>query len=204
MSRIIALFIAIMALSSTSVLAGEYDGPCKFPGYKGDSCLPDQGQDQDQDQDQDQEFGDKNPKPDLPQRPRPPHHGNPGHRPPHHGNPGHGNPGHPGHGFPGHGGNFGSLCSGGFEGFYMGQPFPVAFLVQDNGFGQLAVQSWFRGGSWFGQGVCRQINPFQAQFELYFPGAPVHRGVISRNQFGATIMEGQLDFHGPFQLQRTR
>jgi|GEM_PF-3700095 len=131
----------------------------------------------------DQNPGDKNPKPDLPQRPRPPH-------------------GHPGN--PGHGGDFGSICSGGFEGYYLGQPFPVAFLVHDNGFGQLNVQAWFRGGIYWGQGVCQRFSPFQAQFEFYFPGAPIHRGYITRNQFGATVMEGQLDFNGPFQLQRTR
>lgn len=188
MTRIIVLFTVTLALASTNVLADDLGGnnPCSYPGYKDGACPPDQDQD------------DKNPKPDLPQRPRPPH-GHPG-RPPH-GEPGHG---HPGHGFPGHGGNFTSICSGGFEGFYLGQPFPVAFLVQDNGFGQLSVQAWFRGGMYWGQGVCQQFSPFQAQFELYFPGAPIHRGYITRNQFGATVMEGQLDFNGPFQLQRTR
>lgn len=123
--------------------------------------------------------------------------GKPGH--PGHG-PGHG---HPGHGFPGHGGHhFHGACAGGFQGFY-GNGAPVAFLIQQVGY-QLQVQAWYGYGTYYGTGLCTQLNAWQASFELYFPGAPIHRGVISNPQRGLTVMEGQLDFHYGFQLQRTR
>lgn len=181
MIRIFALLTLLMALTGVSVMASDLkNDPCNYPGYKEGACPPSQ------DKDQDYKIPGKPGDGDLP--------GHPGH-------PGYDNPGY---GYPGNG-PINDLCCGGlFEGYYYGQPFPVAFMLQGSAYGQLNAQSWFRGGSWYGQGVCRQMNAYQASFELYFPGAPIHRGVISRNQFGAIIMDGQLDFHGPFQLQRTR
>jgi hypothetical protein len=119
--------------------------------------------------------------------------GKPGHDHPGHGHPGHG---HPGHGHP-HG-----LCAGGFQGFY-GNGFPIAFMVRPSGKNQVQVQAWYGGMTYLGTGICSQLNAWQAGFEFYFPGAPVHRGVISTNGYGST-MQGHLDFHYGFQLQRTR
>jgi len=223
MFRIIALFSVLMAFGGTSVLANPMPkNPCNFPGFKESACPSNQNQapkkpvtpatpgDENQNIDTFPPAPSpvKKVKPANPPQPRPqPNFGGDEEFPgdPDQDEPGQGNPGYPGPGFPDHGGgHYGSLCSGGFEGYYYGQPFPVAFQIQENGFGQLHVQAWYNGGFWVGQGVCHQMNPFQASFEIYFPNAPVHRGVMSRNQFGATVMEGQLDFHGPFRLQRTR
>jgi hypothetical protein len=197
MHSTIFLFAFILALSGAAQ-ADETKEGCSFPVFEGDNC-PDQnshkdhkdkkkpGHPGDRDQDWDDEDRDYDDREDYDR------------------GPGHDFPNFP----PGHGPGFdhgyrGGLCSGGFQGYYFGQPYPVAFLIQENGFGQLHVQAWYAGGYWVGQGVCRPFNPFQAGFELYFPAAPVHRGTISRDQFGNTVMQGQLDFHGPFQLQRTR
>lgn len=181
MTRSIALLSLIVIGFAAPAFAGDQNNPCSYPGYKDGACPPDQDQG---DKDDGYKGGDV------------PHHpGNPGH-------PGHGNPGHhPGHGFPGWGGNFGGYCAGGFEGLY-GNGLPVAFWIQQAGY-QLQVQAWYAGRVFFGTGVCQPINGWQAQFELYFPGAPIHRGMISGNGY-QTVMQGQLDFHYGFQLQRTR
>jgi hypothetical protein len=178
MVRMIALLSVLFIGFAAPAFAGDKQDPCSYPGYKDGACQPGHGG---------QDDG------DVPNKPG---HGHPGHKP---GHPGHG---HPGHGFPGHGGHYNGLCAGGFQGFY-GNGFPVAFLIQQVGYNQLQVQAWYGGGMFYGTGLCAQINGYQASFELYFPGAPIHRGVISTNGY-ASVMEGQLDFHYPFQLQRTR
>jgi hypothetical protein len=208
MHHTIFLLAFILALAGGSARAEEPKEACSFPVFEGDNC-PDQDFHKDKDKKGPGHPGDKDGDWDDERDDDDRDHGDrhPGRRPGH--GPGHG-PGHdfpgfpPGHGGPGFHEGYYRLCSGGFQGHYYGQPYPVAFLIQDNGFGQLHVQAWYAGGYWVGQGVCRPLNPYQASFELYFPHAPIHRGMISRDQFGGTVMQGQLDFHGPFQLQRTR
>jgi hypothetical protein len=95
------------------------------------------------------------------------------------------------------------LCSGVFDGWYFGQPGPVTFVIQQVGpAGELAVTSYWRGGMWQGQGLCRQMNACQAAIELYFPGAPVHRGVVNTDPRGFAVMDGQIDFGFAFRLAR--
>lgn len=175
MVRLFAVLSVLFVAFAAPAFAGDKEDPCAYPGYKDGACPPDQG--------------------DVPNKPG---HGHPGH-----GNPGHPGHGHPGHGFPGHGGHhFQGACSGGFQGFY-GNGLPVAFMIRQVGYNQLQVQAWYGGYTYFGTGLCSPMNGWQAAFELYFPGAPIHRGVISTNGYGS-VMQGQLDFHYGFELQRTR
>lgn len=97
-----------------------------------------------------------------------------------------------------------NLCSGRFEGYYLDDPAPLSFKIRQNGqWGELQVTAWWRGGMWYGQGICRQDGPNSASIEIYFPGAPVHRGMIHGNGRHAR-MEGRIDFGRFFRLRRMR
>ncbi len=98
----------------------------------------------------------------------------------------------------------GSLCGGRFEGYYLDDPSRVTFQIRQSGqWGELQVTAWWRGGMWYGQGVCRQTDRYHASIEIYFPGAPVHRGVITGNRRHAQ-MEGRIDYGRFFRLHRMR
>ena len=96
-----------------------------------------------------------------------------------------------------------SLCAGTFQGYYFNDPAPVQFQIDPAGrWGELHVTAWWKGGMWYGQGYCREQSPDQASIEIYFPNAPVHRGVVRDN--GACVeMEGRIDYGNYFRLRRT-
>ncbi len=96
------------------------------------------------------------------------------------------------------------LCTGLFEGFYANDPAPVTFNIKQTGpMGELHVTAWQRGSMWYGQGNCRQVGPGQASIELYFPNAPVQRGVVNADAEYA-IIDGQIDNGPAFHLRRSR
>jgi hypothetical protein len=96
----------------------------------------------------------------------------------------------------------GNLCAGVFQGSYFGTPEILVFKIEAAGpDGDLHVESWWRGGYWRGQGHCWQRSPESASIELYFPGAPVHRGAIQTSgQY--VVMDGQIDGGYSFRLFR--
>jgi hypothetical protein len=71
------------------------------------------------------------------------------------------------------------LCSGVFRGSYLGLPYgEVSFALNRDRFGNLMVTAYFRGAAYYGNALCQQNDPWQAQIEFYFPNTPIHRGLI--------------------------